>query len=151
MRVAGSAQLAAEPDRVLAGLSDPASFVAALPNVGELEWDGDEDGSFTATIRPATALGEVPIRTLWRPEASGSGGVRYRVEGRTDEHLVHFDVTLELRDGASGGTAAEWAVEFAVTGTMRSAGQRTISAIVAAQASAVLDAVAVGLAEADRD
>lgn len=153
MRVDGTALLPAAPDRVLEVVRDPARFVETLPNVGELDWEAHEDASFTATIRPAIALGEVPIRTTWRPEAPGPGTLRFRVEGRTDEQIVQFDVTLALRDGDGGGTAADWAVVFEVTGTMRSAGQRTISAVVAAQAGEVLDAVgtaAAALAEADQ-
>lgn len=153
MRVAGTALLPAAPARVLEVVRDPARFVETLPNVGELNWELHEDGSFAATIRPATALGEVPIRTTWQPEAPAPGTLRFRVEGRTDEQLVRFDVELGLRDGEAGETTAEWAVVFEVTGTMRSAGQRTISAIVAAQAGEVLDAVgaaAAGLAEADQ-
>lgn len=152
MKVSGTALLPAAPDRVLAVARDPERFVGALPSVGELDWEAREDGSFAATIRPAIALGEVPIRTVWRPEEPGPGTLRFRVEGRTDEQLVRFEVELSLRDGDDGGSAADWAVAFEVTGTMRSAGQRTIAAIVAAQAGEVLDAVgaaAAGTAEGE--
>lgn len=149
MRVAGTAQLPAAPDRVLEVVRDPARFVEALPNVGDLDWEAHEDGSFAVTIRPATVLGEVPIRTTWRPEEPIAGTLHFRVEGRTEEQLVRFDIALVLRDGEAGGTAADWEVAFAVTGLIRSAGQRTISAVVAVQAAEVLDSVGAAAAPGD--
>ena len=159
MRVAGTAALDASPAQVLAVLRDPRRFVAALPNVDELEFEPGEDGSFRAKIRPAIALGEVPIETLWRPCACGSDRVKpqgrvddlgdtgpdgqavaYAMEGGTGEHQVELEATVALRDREGGGTVAEWTVAFEISGTMRSAGQRTIAAIVAAQAQQVLEA-----------
>ena len=146
MRVAGTAALDAPAAQVLAVLRDPRRFVAALPNVDELEFELGEDGSFRARIRPAIALGELPIETVWRPragggEAAGSEGFAYAMEGGTGEHRVALEATVALREHA-GGSEAEWSVEFEVSGTMRSAGQRTIAAIVGAQAEAVLQAAA---------
>lgn len=180
MRVSGTAVLDAAPAQVLAVLRDPRRFVAALPNVDELDFEPGEDGSFRAKIRPAIALGEVPIETVWRPREPGEGSLAYAMEGGTGEHRVELEATVLLRepsgdashsrdteagrdtkagdaeagDAETGdaerggdaesedGTVAEWTVEFEVTGTMRSAGQRTIAAIVAAQAEAVLQAAA---------
>jgi hypothetical protein len=143
MRVAGTAALEAPPERVLAVLRDPRRFVAALPNVEGLEFEPAEDGSFSARIRPAIALGEVPIDTTWRPRALGAEALHYAMEGSTGEHRVELEATVELRDRDGGAhSCAEWAVEFEVTGTMRSVGQRTIAAIVAAQARQVLEAAA---------
>lgn len=163
MRAAGTAALSASPQRVAAVLRDPRRFVAALPNVDELEFEPSADGSFRAKIRPAIALGEVPIETLWRPCTCGSGRVKpqaqgraddpgevalggqavaYAMEGGTGEHRVALEATVELRDSDRAGAIAEWTVTFEVTGTMRSAGQRTIAAIVAAQAEQVLQAAA---------
>lgn len=191
MRVAGTAVLIAPPARILAVLRDPRRFVAALPNVDELDFEPGEDGSFRAKIRPALALGEVPIETVWRPcalspeapgpQAPGPEGLAYAMEGGTGEHRVELEATVTLRerererererDGGRAGDAgragdgegsgrgdgegsgrsegagpvaseAEWTVSFEVTGTMRSAGQRTIAAIVAAQAEAALQAAA---------
>lgn len=149
MRVAGTAQLPAAPDRVLEVVRDPARFVEALPNVGDLDWQAYEDGSFAATIRPATVLGEIPIRTTWQPQEPASGALRFRVEGRTEEQLVRFDVALALGEGDAGGTAAEWEVAFEVTGLIRSAGQRTIGAVVAAQAALVLASLGAVAARGD--
>jgi len=141
MRVAGTAALDAPPAQVLAVLRDPRRFVAALPNVDELEFEPGGDGSFRARIRPAIALGEVPIETVWRPRALGDDSLAYAMEGGTGEHRVELEATVALRH-RDGGSAAEWVVCFEVSGTMRSAGQRTIAAIVAAQAEAVLSAAA---------
>ncbi len=142
---------------VLAVLRDPRRFVAALPNVDELDFEPGEDGSFRAKIRPAIALGELPIETLWRPRSDRrerpAPGLAYAMEGGTGEHRVALEATVTLRDArrerrrragraGRGSDLAEWTVEFEVTGTMRSAGQRTIAAIVAAQAEAVLRAAA---------
>ncbi len=142
MRVAGTAALGASPAAVLAVLREPRRFVAALPNVEELDFEPGADGSFRALIRPAIALGELPIETTWRPRELGAEALHYSIEGGTGEHRVALEATVELRDRDGGGSTAEWSAELEVTGTMRSAGQRTIAAIVAAQAEAVLQAAA---------
>jgi carbon monoxide dehydrogenase subunit G len=140
MRVAGTVRLTAPADRVLGILGEPARLVSALPNVDDLEWEANEDGSFVATIRPATALGELPIRTVWDPEPVGDSGWRFRMEGRTDEHFVRMEANVGVRQ-EDGVLVAGWDVTLEVTGTLRSAAQRTLAAIVAAQAAAVLRAV----------
>lgn len=143
MRVAGTAELEAPSSEVLAVLREPRRFVAALPNVDELDFEPGEDGSFRATIRPAIALGELPIETTWRPRDLGAEALHYSMEGSTGEHRVGLEATIELRDRDGGAhCTAEWSAELEVTGTIRSAGQRTIAAIVAAQANQVLQAAA---------
>lgn len=141
MKVAGEVRMAASPERVLAVLGDPPRFVAALPNVGELDWEEREDGRLAATIRPATALGELPIRTVWEGRQVGSAGWHYLLEGRTEEHFVRMDAELDIRGQDGGGSIAAWHARLVVTGALRSASQRTITAIVRAQAASVIRAV----------
>lgn len=139
MRIAASSSLAAAPEAVRAVVADPERLAQALPNVSLFGWEEEPGGAFSAEIRPALALGEIPVRTVWEP--LGGDPVRYRVEGRTDEHRVAFDVTLALEPGDDGGTLVDWSLDVHVTGTLRSAGQRVLRAIVAAQARTVLAAV----------
>jgi len=141
MIVRGRASLAAPRAEVMAVLSAPERLVTVLPNVDDFDWDAEADGSFAATIRPAIALGEVPFRTVWQPRQASDGLLRYRVEGRADEQWLGMDVELALRDDGAA-TGADWSIDLQLTGTMRTAGQRVMAAVVAAQVQTVLDAVA---------
>jgi len=141
MIVSGRAALAAPRAEVIAVLTAPERLVTALPNVADFDWEAEADGSFSATIRPAIALGEVPFATTWRPRRAADGVLRYRVEGRADEQWLGMDVELALRDDGAA-TGADWSIDLQLTGTMRTAGQRVIAAVVAAQVRLVLDAVA---------
>jgi carbon monoxide dehydrogenase subunit G len=140
MIVRGTFSFPGPPASVATVLRDPRRLVDALPNVDAWAWDDHEDGIFTARIRPALALGEVPMHTRWTPLPMDGLGARYRVDGRTDEHRLALDVELRLRPEGTGA-AAEWTVDCRVTGTLRSAGQRVLQAVVAAQARMVLAAI----------
>jgi carbon monoxide dehydrogenase subunit G len=141
MTVGGRASLDASREALLAVLRSPERLVAALPNVDEFSWETADGGGFSATIRPAIALGEVPFRTVWRPRRTEDGCVRYHVEGRSDEHWLELDFRLALED-SGGATEAEWSIDYRLTGAMRTAGQRTVSAVIAAQVELVLEAAA---------
>jgi carbon monoxide dehydrogenase subunit G len=168
MNVAGSAVLDASPAMVRELLDDPERLSAVLPNVDAFGWtDGPAEGSFAVTIRPALALGEIPVRTVWQRLEGSDGALRYRIDGRTDEHRLAFDVVLRVSaadgaagaggaGGAGGGGAAEgagagraagaggasvaWSLDCHVTGTLRTAGQRVLVPIVDRQVRAVLSA-----------
>ncbi|MDW5597890.1 SRPBCC domain-containing protein [Conexibacter stalactiti] len=154
MIVSGSVALAAAPGAVRAVLEDPETLSRALPNVDRFGWsDGPAEGSFAVTIRPALALGEIPVRTVWQrlestgvadaasAEASADGPLRYRVEGRTDEQRVDLDVLLEIAPGDSAAASrVSWQLGVHVTGTLRAAGQRVIAPIVERQVRLVLEA-----------
>jgi carbon monoxide dehydrogenase subunit G len=123
-----------------ARLSDPEQLVGVLPNADTFGWIGaDEPGAFSVWLRPAIALGEVPIRTVWRPTAGER--IAYAVEGRTDEHWVGLELSVGI-DEDEEGAVADWRVECRFTGTMRAVGQRVLGAVVAQQARAVLQAAA---------
>jgi carbon monoxide dehydrogenase subunit G len=141
MNLAGSATLPASPDAVRAVLRDPDRLAQALPHVDAFGADIERDGSFRVVIRPAIALGEIPVRTLWRPVAGRTPeAIAYAVQGRTDEHWLGLDAELALvADGS--GTRADWTVGLHTTGTIRSAGQRVLGAVVRAQVGLVLAAV----------
>ncbi|HEY4281360.1 MAG TPA: SRPBCC family protein [Conexibacter sp.] len=146
MIVAGSTTLALTPARLRALLEDPEQLSAALPGVDGFTWsERPGEGPFEATIRPALALGEIPLRTVWERQSGAEDELRYRVEGRTDEHRVAFDVVLRITpaaNGAAGEAAATvaWELDCHVTGTLRSAGQRVIAPIVDRQVRTVLAA-----------
>lgn len=138
MIVDGSTRLAAAPDAVVAVLRDPARLAAALPNVDDFAGDGDH--AFTATIRPAIALGDVPFRTAWTIVEPAERAITFAIEGRGDEHRL--EMTLRIDIAADGdGSRVTWVVDYGVSGTMRAVGQRVVDAIVAAQARIALRAV----------
>ena len=137
LTVAGELQLDAGAAALRALLEDPERLAAALPHVGELVPDDDEPGAFAALVRPALALGEIPLRTRWRRVADAGGGLRWLVDGRGDEHAVALDARLVLEDRGDGALA-RWRVECRFTGTVRSVGQRVLGAIVDRQVRQVL-------------
>ncbi|ADB52286.1 CoxG family protein [Conexibacter woesei] len=148
MNVAGSTTLAVAPAALRALLEDPGRLSALLPNVDAFGWtDGPVEGSFAVTIRPALALGEIPVRTVWERRPAADGELRYRVEGRTDEQRLAFDVVLVLGDagaGGDGGTRVSWSLDCHVTGVLRSVGQRVLVPIVDRQVREVLRAAEGG-------
>ena len=52
-------------------------------------------------------------------------GWRYQVEGRTDELWVRIDAAVWTGEG-DGEPVLAWEVDLKVTGTLRSAAQRTL-------------------------
>lgn len=139
MTAEGQVALDAPAAALRALLEDPERLAAALPHVDALAPDEAEPGGFTAVVRPALALGEVPLRTRWRRVADAEGGLRWHVDGRGDEHAVALDARLVLED-LGDGALARWHVECRFTGTVRSAGQRVLGAIVDRQMRQVLQA-----------
>lgn len=140
MNVSGSVELAASRDALHAVLADPARLVELLPHVDALSFDAEAGGdAFSATIRPAIALGEIPFRTRWQRVANEPDLLRYHVEGRADEHWLGMDLAVALRP-RDGGTLVAWDAACRFTGTMRTAGQRVLPAIVGHQARLVLEA-----------
>lgn len=140
MRLAGSSSLASPPDAVRDVLTDPRRLAEALPHVDAFGADVEADGSFAVVIRPAIALGEIPLHSVWTPVRGRPGTIAYHVEGRTDEHALALETELTLL-GEDPGTLASWTIELFSSGTIRSAGQRVLGAIVTAQVGLVLAAV----------
>jgi carbon monoxide dehydrogenase subunit G len=140
---AGATTLPVAATRLIGVLRDPDTLAAALPNTDLAGTLPRADETFAVTIRPAIALGEIPIRTLWKPiAAEHAEELRFRVDGRTDEHAVTLDVRVSATDSDDGGCRATWEVRGVFTGTLGSVGQRVVSAIVEQQARLVLDAAA---------
>lgn len=140
MIVTGSSSLRSAPDAVRAVVTDPQRLAEALPHVDAFGAHVAEDGSFSLVIRPAIALGEIPVHTVWRPQRGRPGAIAYRVEGRTDEHVLELATELTLL-GEGAGTLASWTIDLFSSGTVRSVGQRVLGAVVAAQVGLVLAAV----------
>ena len=148
IRVGRELSFAVPRTALWAVLDDPERLAAALPHVDDLARDGDD--VFSATIRPAIALGEVPFATEWRrTERTAPALLRYEVRGRSAEHLLRLDADLWLADADGGGTRLRWEAECGFTGVMRSVGQRTLAAIVVHQAELVLHAAAGAASDAD--
>lgn len=155
MKAAGLISLPAAAYAVRAALADPERLARALPNVDAFGHDDGPDdgadGSFAVTIRPAIALGEARFRTVWRPLAPGGAApadaahvLRYRVEGRGDEHRFTLDATVTLAADADapGATRATWDVDGHFTGALAAVGQRVLAAVVDRQVRDVLVAAA---------
>lgn len=131
VRVGGSVPHGGRRAELVAALSDPERLAAALPHVDDLM--AEDGGAFTATLRPALVLGEVPVVTRWEP----AGPLAWDVEGRASEHRIALHCAVAVDD-----EAAHWSVICHTSGALRAMSQRTLGAILRAQAEAVLRAAA---------
>lgn len=127
VRASGTVSHGGRGAELAATLSDPERLVAALPQVED--FTPSPEGAFDVTVRPSFGLGEVPVRTCWRPAsdltwdisgASGEHRITMRCEVRIDEHAAH------------------WTIEAHVTGALRAMTQRTLAAILGFQATQVI-------------
>lgn len=151
MNVAGHADLAASVVEIRAILADPRRLAQALPGVDDFAWDDGPGGdAFSATLRPAIALGEIPFRTVWRQLAAAPGLLRFHVDGRSDEHRLTMDVRLSLQARGAGSLAA-WEIQCHFTGTMLAVGQRVLPAVVNHQTRLVLAAAERAAAGSGRE
>lgn len=141
LRVADVVRLPVPAAALGAVLDDPERLAAALPHVDDFVADGP--GAFSCTIRPATALGEVPFATAWSRTAHEPGRrVGYEVRGRFEEHLLELRADVALAEEQPEVTTVAWTAECAFTGTMRAVGQRVLPAVVRHQVDLVLAAAA---------
>jgi uncharacterized protein len=146
MKVTGSHDLAAPPERVWAALTDPAVLARTLPGARSLEQVGDDEyrvtleagvasikGVYTGTV----ALADQHPPTAYTLRASGSGG-----PGTIDATAA---VTLEAVDG---GCRVAYDADAVVGGTIGGVGQRVLAGVAkrtAAQFFSAIDAELSGV------
>lgn len=127
MKISGTADLAAAPDRVFAALNDPAVLAATIPGVQRL--DQVEPDRYTMTVTAGVASikgsydGEVRLADQQAPES-----FTLRAKGSGAPGTV--DATVRVRLEAAGeGTHLAYDADAAVGGMIGGVGQRMLTGV----------------------
>ena len=129
VRAAGTVPHEGRAAELATFLSEPERLAALLPNVEG--FTPGADGTFDVTLRPSFGLGEVPVRTSWRP----AGPLAWEVSGTSGEHQLTLRCAVTIDE-----QAAHWTIECHTFGALRAMTQRTLAAILGFQATLVLRA-----------
>ncbi|MBG0824362.1 carbon monoxide dehydrogenase subunit G [Planomonospora sp. ID91781] len=127
MKVAGSAVLGADRDRVWSALQDPAVLVRTIPGCERLEETGPDTYRMTVTAGVASIRGlyqgEVALRD---PDAPSRFVLRARGQGAPGT----VEATVEVRlSEADGGTRIDYDAEAVVGGMIGGVGQRMLGTV----------------------
>ncbi|WP_189237223.1 SRPBCC family protein [Planomonospora parontospora] len=127
MKVAGSAVLGADRDRVWSALQDPAVLVRTIPGCERLEETGPDTYRMTVTAGVASIRGlyqgEVALRD---PDAPSRFVLRARGQGAPG--TVEATVQVRLSE-ADGGTRVDYDAEAVVGGMIGGVGQRMLGTV----------------------
>ncbi|MGV9602013.1 SRPBCC family protein [Streptosporangium sandarakinum] len=139
MKVAGSAVLGVDRDRVWSALQDPAVLVRTIPGCERLEETGP--GAYRMTVTAGVASikgvyqGEV---TLTEPDAPKRFVLRARGQGAPGT----VDATVEIRlSDAGDGTRVDYDAEAVVGGMIGGVGQRVLGSVAKKTAGEFFSAV----------
>jgi carbon monoxide dehydrogenase subunit G len=127
VKVAGSAVLGADRDRVWSALQDPAVLVRTIPGCERLEETGPDTYRMTVTAGVASIRGlyqgEVALRD---PDAPSRFVLRARGQGAPGT----VEATVEVRlSEAGGGTRIDYDAEAVVGGMIGGVGQRMLGTV----------------------
>jgi carbon monoxide dehydrogenase subunit G len=129
MTMSGEVALSAGRDRVWHLLNDPETLKACIPGCESLEKVSDTELRAVAVnkVGPVKARfgGRVFLKDLDPPNS-------YRIEGEGDGGIAGFAkgaATVELRDGADGGTVLSYSVEAQIGGKLAQLGQRLVNSV----------------------
>jgi hypothetical protein len=144
MRISGTADLAAPPEKVFEALNDPAVLAATIPGCHALEQVSPDVYAMTVTAGVASVKGTYEGRvtlseqhppTSFRLRATGSGA-----PGSVDATV---DVRLADRDG---GTHLEYDADAVVGGMVGGVGQRMLTGVARKMAGQFFGAVDAAIA-----
>lgn len=127
MKLEGSYELPAPPDRVWAALLDPARLAKAIPGCEKLEAVGEDE--YRATLKVGVAAvkgtfeGKVRLFDLQAP-------IRYRmaVEGSGAPGFVRGEAAMEL-SAAEKGTRVAYSADVQIGGLIAGVGQRMLGGV----------------------
>jgi carbon monoxide dehydrogenase subunit G len=136
MNVSGRAVVPMPASELWAALSDPSHLGEALPHVDVVDVHGD--GSFSATFRVPTGLGQTPLRMDFEIADRRDGEhVQVVGSGVVGENQVWMSIGLDL-SAQDEGSAASWTADVRVRGVLGSLVQRNLPALVTDQVNGVL-------------
>jgi len=125
MKFAGAVEIAAPRDRVWAFVIDPNQVGQCGPGVESIE-------VIDATHFKATAkvgIGFISARFVVNMEMAEQQAPERAVikaHGQAPGSAVDATASMQLSDGAGGGTRMDWAADVAIAGTLASLGARLI-------------------------
>lgn len=139
MKVAGSAVIGAQRDRVWAALQDPAVLVRTIPGCERLEETGPDTYRMTVNAGVASVKGvyqgEVALADPLAPES-----FTLRARGQGAPGTVDATVRVRLSD-ADGGTKVDYDAEAVVGGMIGGVGQRMLASVARRTAGEFFSAV----------
>ncbi|MFC4063234.1 carbon monoxide dehydrogenase subunit G [Planomonospora corallina] len=139
MKVAGSAVLGADRDRVWSALQDPAVLVRTIPGCERLEETGPATYRMTVTAGVASVKGVYQGEVaLCEPDEPRSFVLRARGQGAPG--TVDATVAVRLSE-AGGGTRVDYDAEAVVGGMIGGVGQRMLGTVARRTAGEFFSAV----------
>ena len=138
MNVSGQTTSPLDASALWTELREPERLARALPGVDLV--DVLDERTMRAHIAPVTGLGVTPFQLEVRiDEERPPRSCRIAGAGRSGEHAVEFDLTIDLAPG-DGGTTVTWSGDFRFLGVLGSIGQRVLPHIVADQVNSAVAA-----------
>lgn len=138
MKVAGTAALDAQPERVWAVMFDPAVLARSIPGCESLRATGPDhyEGTVTAGVASikGTFQGEVRLTDLERPRS-----LVLRVSGAGAPGTVRADVAVRLSASGEGGTELGYDADAVVGGMVGGVGQRVLAGVAKKMAGEFFD------------
>jgi uncharacterized protein len=143
MKVAGSAVIGAERERVWAALQDPSVLVRTIPGCERLEETGPDTYRMTVSAGVATIKGvydgEVALSSPLPPES-----FVLKARGAGAPGTIEAAVTVRLSP-VDGGTRVDYDAEAVVGGVIGGVGQRMLGAVAKRTAADFFNAVELAL------
>lgn len=128
MKISGSAQMAASPDRVWAAVHDPAVLARCIPGCQSLRELAP--GRYAMTVIAGVAAikgsydGEVAVTDVIEPTA-----FTMKAEGAGAPGTIATTVEVALAPGEAGGTAISYEADAVVGGPIGGVGQRMLAGV----------------------
>ncbi|TMR94274.1 SRPBCC family protein [Nonomuraea basaltis] len=127
MKVAGSAVIGVQRDRVWAALQDPAVLVRTIPGCERLEETGPDTYKMTVNAGVASIKGvyqgEVALTDPLAPEC-------FTLKARGQGAPGTVDATVQVRlSEADGGTRVDYEADAVIGGTIGGVGQRMLGSV----------------------
>ncbi|MFG3436379.1 carbon monoxide dehydrogenase subunit G [Nonomuraea sp. NPDC047897] len=139
MKVAGSAVIGAERDRVWAALQDPAVLVRTIPGCERLEESGPD------TYRMTVNAGVASVKGVYRGEvalAEPHAPERFVLLARGQGAPGTVDATVRIRlSEVDGGTRVDYDADAVVGGPIGGVGQRMLGSVAKRTAGEFFSAV----------
>jgi carbon monoxide dehydrogenase subunit G len=140
MRITGTADLAAPPERVFEALNDPAVLAATIPGCHALQQVAPDAYAMTVTAGVASVKGTYEGRvTLSEQDPPRSFRLRANGSGAPGSVDATVDVRLAQADG--GGTRLDYDADAVVGGMVGGVGQRMITGVARKMAGQFFTAV----------
>lgn len=128
MKVSGSAQLAAPPEKVWDALLSPEVLVRTIPGCERLEATGDNSYAMTVTAGVASIKGTYK-GTVELGDLNPHSSLTMRAEGAGAAGTIGVDVAVTFAPGEGETTHLTYAADAVVGGMVGGVGQRMLTSV----------------------